>query len=261
MYRTLAIVVVTWACGCLTGTCSASETAKLNVKLTPEHLGAGTTIVFGFRITSNTTGVPSPMTEMDLRYPAGFRVITSELGVENCPPATLEARGPKGCPPDSKMGYGSAQVEVPFGKELIQETTSITTFMAPIQDEQINVLFYAAGKTPILAQLVFPAILAPAPAPSGGSLNAELPLVPTLPQAPDAAIVQLNSTIGPMHLTYYKRVRDKTVAYTPKGIALPRICPRGGFPFIADFSFQDGTKTSGTARVACPRRSSRLARG
>jgi hypothetical protein len=233
--------------------CLASETAKLNVQLTPERLGAGTTIVFGFRIAAGG-GVPSPLTEMDLRYPAGLRVATSELGVENCPPATLEARGPSGCPPDSKMGYGSAQVEVPFGAELIQETTSITTFMAPVQDEQISVLFYAAGKTPILAQLVFPAVLAPAPAPSGGSLNADLPLVPTLPQAPDAAVVRLNSTIGPMHLTYYERVRGKTVAYTPKGIALPRSCPRGGFPFIADFSFQDGTKASATTRVACPRR-------
>jgi hypothetical protein len=254
VHRTVVIAIVAGAYACLSGACPASETAKLNVKLTPEHLGAGTTIVFGFRITNSTGGVPSPLTEMDLRYPAGFRVVTSELGIENCTPATLEAHGPKGCPPDSKMGYGSAQVEVPFGAELIRETTSITTFMAPVQDEQISVLFYAAGKTPILAQLIFPAVLAPAPAPSGGSLNADLPLVPTLPQAPDAAVVQLNSTIGPMHLTYYERVRGKTVAYTPKGIALPRSCPRGGFPFLADFSFQDGTKTSATARVACPRR-------
>jgi hypothetical protein len=252
VYRTLAIVVA--ACAYLPGVCFASETAKLDVKLTPERLGAGTTIVFGFRIAASTGGVPSPLTEMDLRYPAGLRVVTSELGVESCLPGTLEARGPEGCPPDSKMGYGSAVVEVPFGSELIQETARITTFMAPVQDEQISILFYAGGETPILAQLVFPAVLAPAPAPSGGSLNTDLPLVPTLPQAPDAAIVQLSSTVGPLHLTYYERVRDKTVRYTPKGIVLPKSCPRGGFPFLADFSFQDGTKASAATSVACPRR-------
>jgi hypothetical protein len=253
--RTLAIAIVAAACACLPGTCLASETAKLNVKLTPERLGAGTTIVFAFKIAARGGGVPSPLTEMDLRYPAGLRVATSELGIENCTPTTLETRGPNGCPPDSKMGYGSAVVEVPFGAELIRETASITTFMAPVQNEQISVLFYAAGKTPILAQLVFPAVLAQAPTPSGGSLNTELPLIPTLPRAPDAAVVQLNATIGPTHLTYYERVHGETVAYTPKGIALPRHCPRGGFPFIADFSFQDATKASATAHVACPRRS------
>lgn len=253
VYRTLAIAVLAWACACLPGVCFASETAKLDVKLTPERLGAGTTIVFGFRIAASSGGVPSPLTEMDLRYPAGLRVATSELGVENCPPATLEARGPKGCPPDSKMGYGSAVVEVPFGSELIRETASITTFMAPVQEEQISLLFYAGGETPILAQLVFPAVLAPAPAPSGGSLNTDLPLVPTLPQAPDAAVVQLSSTVGPLHLTYYERVRGRTVRYTPKGIVLPKSCPHGGFPFLADFSFQDGTKASAAAHVACPR--------
>lgn len=254
MNRTLVIAIVAGVFACLPGACSAAETAKLNVRLTPERLGAGTTIVFGFRITANAGGAPSPLTEMNLRYPAGFHIATSELGIENCSQMTLEARGPNGCPPDSKIGYGSAQVEVPFGAELIRETTNITTFMAPVQDEQISVLFYAAGKTPILAQLVFPAVLAPAPAPSGGSLNAELPLLPTLPQAPDAAITQLNATIGPKHLTYYERVHDKTVPYKPKGIALPRSCPHGGFPFIADFSFQDGTRASATTRVACPRR-------
>jgi hypothetical protein len=252
MYRTLAIAVVAWTCACLPGTCLASETAKLNVKLTPERLGAGTTIVFGFRIAASGGGVPSPLTEMDLRYPAGLRVVTSELGVESCPPATLEARGPNGCPPDAKMGYGSAVVEVPFGSEQIEEAASITTFMAPVEQEQISILFYARGETPILAQLVFPAVLAPAP--SGGSLNTDLPLVPTLPQAPDAAVVQLSSTVGPLHLTYYKRVRGKTVRYTPKGIALPKSCPHGGFPFLADFSFQNGTKAFASTRVACPRR-------
>ncbi len=259
MYRTVIIAIVVGACACLPGACLASETAKLNVKLTPERLGAGTTILFDFKITDNAgSGVPSPLTEMNLRYPAGFRIATSELGIENCLPANLEARGPKGCPPNSKMGYGSAVVEVPFGSELIQETADITTFMAPVQEEQISVLFYAAGKTPILAELVFPAVLAPASPPSGGSLNTDLPLVPTFPQAPDASVVQLNSTIGPMHLTYHEQVGGKTVAYTPKGIALPRNCPRRGFPFTADFSFQDGNRASATARVPCPRRRRRM---
>ena len=255
MYRALTIAIVTGAFACLPGTCLASETAKLNVKLIPERPGARTTIVFSFKIAAGISGdVPSPLRAMDLRYPAGFGIGTSELGIESCQPTTLQAQGPKSCPPDSKMGYGSALIEVPFGSEPIQETASITTFLAPVKEGQISMLFYAEGKTPLIAKLVFPAVLASAPTPSGGSLDTDLPLVPTLPGAPDVTVVQLSSTIGPLNLTYNERTHGKTLHYKPKGIAIPKHCPRGGFPFTASFSFQDTTKTSTTTHVPCPRR-------
>jgi hypothetical protein len=153
------------------------------------------------------------------------------------------------------MGYGSALVEIPFGSELIQETANITAFMAPVQEGHLSMLFCAEGKVPILAQLIFPALLAPAP--PGVSLNTKLPLVPTLPQAPDAVVAQLNSTIGPLNLTYHERLHGKTIPYKPRGIILPKTCPRGGFPFTANLSFQDNTKTSATTRVPCHHRTYR----
>ncbi len=259
MHRVLALAAVACVCACLPGAAWASQTARLDVRFTPERLGAGTTIAFGFQITGAGGRVPSPLTEIDLRYPANLGIGTSGLGLESCLPATLEAFGPEGCPADSRMGYGSALVEVPFGPDVVHETATTETFSAPVSNGQLALLFYADGETPISAQLVFPAVVATALPPFGGSLNTTLPLVPTLPEAPDAAVVRLRSTIGPLNLTYYELIRGRRVAYTPKGIVLPKSCPRGGFPFAVDFSFEDGTHASAAASVACPaRRDTRL---
>lgn len=254
MHRALALTTAACLWTCLPGAAWADQTARLDVRLTPERLGAGTTIIFGFQITGRGGGVPSPLTEIDLQYPANLGIGTSGLGLESCLLPRLEAFGPEGCPADSRMGYGSALVEVPFGPDLIHETATTETFSAPVSSGQLALLFYTVGKTPISAQLVFPAVVATAPPPFGGSLNTTLPLVPSVPEAPDAAVVRLSSTIGPLNLTYYERVRGKRVAYTPKGIVLPKSCPHGGFPFAANFSFQDGTRASTTASVACPGR-------
>jgi hypothetical protein len=166
----------------------------------------------------------------------------------------LEAEGPPGCPSNSVMGYGTGLVEVPFGPEILQEITRTTTFMAPIQNGMIGLLFYVDGESPVSAQLVFPGLVLPAPIPFGGDLNASLPLVPSVPDAPDAALVKLSTTLGPSHITYYEYRKGQTIPYHPRGILLPRSCPRGGFRFAARFSFNDGTHASADTAVPCPGR-------
>ncbi len=152
------------------------------------------------------------------------------------------------------MGYGSALVEVPFGPLVVDETATTRTYSAPVSNGRLALLFYAEGESPIYAQLVFPAIVDTAAPPFGGSLNTTLPLVTSVPEAPDAAVVRLHSTIGPLNLTYHERVHGRRVSYTPKGIMLPKSCPRGGFPFAVSFTFQDGTSTTATSNVPCPSR-------
>ena len=244
-----------WGWGWAPSPCGAAETAKLHVKLAPERLGDPTTIEFGVRIASGpgpAGGIPAPLTELDLTYPAGVGLGTSGLGVESCRPAALRTLGPKACPPDSRMGYGSALVEVPFGPEPISEHANVELFMAPVQAEQVRMLFYAAGQNPVIAQLVLPATLASAPAPSGGALDTELPLVPTFPQAPDVSVLRFSSTLGPLGLSYYEQIHGRTIAYRPRGVVLPKHCPRAGFPFTAELGFADATKVTALTRVPCP---------
>ncbi len=62
--------------------------------------------------------------------------------------------------------------------------------------------------------------------------------------------MQLHATIGPNGVTYYEQVAGRTLAYQPPGILLPDGCPKGGFPFAAQFSFVDGSVAS--ARTTDP---------
>ncbi len=236
----------------LPATARAEQAAKLHMAFTPEKLGTGTTMILSIQVATTNDQVPSPLTALDLSYPADLGIVTSGLGIATCSIATLEASGPEGCPADSRMGYGSALVEVPFGPELIKETGSITIFMAPAQSGNLGLIFFADGRTPIATELIFPSLVLPAPPPYGGRLNTIVPQVPTLPGAPDAALVRLRSTLGPLGLTYYERTRGRTIPYKPKGIILPEHCPRGGFPFAARFAFEDGSSYSAHTVVPCP---------
>lgn len=222
--------------------------------LTPERLGAGTTIHFGFTVSPPPGALPVPISQIELLYPAHLGIATSGLGISTCEAAMLVAQGPSGCPTNSVIGYGTSLVEVPFGPELLKETSRTILFMAPVQNERLGLLFYAEGEHPVAAELVFPGTIITAPDPFGGALFASLPLVPTLPDAPDAAVVNLQTTLGPSHITYFEYRRGRRIPYRPAGILLPDTCPRGGFRFAARFTFVDESHTSSSASVPCPRR-------
>jgi len=247
---TAALLLSMW----LTAPATATQTAKLNVSLIPEHLGAGTTISFAFQINGPHGQTPSPLTKVDLRYPTDFGLITSGLGLYTCTRAELEATG--ACPPDSLMGYGSALAEIPLPEDTIFETAKITTWMSTIQEGHIGLLFLAKAGRPVTAELIFPSLILSATPPFGGNLATTVPIVPTIPEGPNVSVTQLRSTIGPMHITYYQTFHGKTTAYHPQGIRLPHTCPHSGFPFLATFNFLDGTHASAKTSVACPARPS-----
>lgn len=231
---------------------AAGSSLRFKVKLTPERLGAGTTIHFNFRIAGPRGSVPPPLTGIDLLYPVNMGLINSGLGLAICSPMTLEVLGPEGCPKDSLMGHGTALVEIPIGPDIIRETGYITTWLAPVQDGHLALLFYAEGQTPISAQLIFTSQVLEAPLPYGGSLNTIIPPIPSLPDGPYAAVVQMNATLGSQGITYYTHAHGHRIPYHPDGLRLPHTCPHGGFPFAATFTFSDGTHTGAHTRVPCP---------
>jgi hypothetical protein len=231
----------------------AKQHTRLDVSLVPEHLGHGTTIKFGFQITASNGAIPSPVRQIDLRYPAHLGLITSGLGIASCTPALLEEQGIRGCPSRSLMGYGIATGEAEIGGEVIQEVGDTAVLMAPFTNEQINLEFYLEGASPLEAQLVFPGVLLPASRPYGGDLQIKVPLLSIVPEGPDIALVKLRSTIGPLGVTYWQRIHGQFVPYRPNGIILPPSCPLRGFPFAVTFTFNDETKTTSRLRVHCPR--------
>lgn len=234
-------------CTCLASSAQAAQSATISAGLKPERLGGPTTLSLGFQITSHTGKIPSPLTAMDFSYPANLGLATTGLGVAACATAQLDAHGASACPPDSIMGSGSGSVEIPESGEIIGESTTIALVAGPSQSGYLQLLIAATGISPVAARIVMPTLL------EGGHLNVGVPLIPSLPEGPDIAIVRVHVTLGG-DLTYYEQVRGRTVAYHPKGVTLPSHCPRGGFRFGASFAFLDGERASARTVVACPRR-------
>jgi hypothetical protein len=231
----------------------AARTVRLEAAFSPERLGAGTTIRVGFQIATPAGEAPSPVTDVELLLPAGLAIATSDLGLETCSSASLEHEGLAGCPPDSLMGRGSALAEVPFGSEFVSEPAQVTLFSGPLQSGHLQLLFLASGELPVLANLVFGALVLPAQAPFGGLIDTTLPLIPSIRGGPDMALVGLQTTIGAKGITYYEHVKGRTISFKPRSLLLPKSCPSGGFHFGARMSFQDATHASASATVACPR--------
>lgn len=246
------LAMLSTLCACAPNPAAASQIVKFHAGFSPNHLGAGTTIHFGFTIAATTDEVPSPVTNVNLQLPQGMGSVTN-LGVAACDTNMLLNHGLNDCPGNAHIGYGSAIVEVPFGPVTVREKTGVAALMGPPEANNSVVLFYANGQNPLFAQLVFPAQVVSGGGAVRGGINTAIPLVPTVPEAPDAAIVQFESTIGPERLTYHKHQNGKIVSYRPMGVPVPRVCPIGGFLFSAVFSFQDGSSVKSTTHVPCPR--------
>jgi hypothetical protein len=238
-------------------TAASAPTAGLTAAFQPERLGRRTTLSFGFRIAGAAGLLPPALTAIDLSYPANLGIALSGLGLATCTAAQLEASGVPGCQADSIMGFGSATAEISLGSDVVGEPVPITILRAPDEEGHISLLFDAAGSAPLNTSAVFPGALLPSPAPFGGQVSIDVPLIASLPGAPDVAIVRLRATLGPSGVAYFKPLEGRTIVYQPPGILLPDSCPKGGFPFAVQFSFVDGEHASARTVDPCPARAAR----
>jgi len=217
----------------------------MSAAFTPERLGAATTLSASFQIAWDEAR-PPVLTGVELTYPHNLGFATSGLGLAPCNPTLLEEEGPAVCPANSHMGSGSALVEIPIGGYLYRESVQLTLLAGPSPNGYLQLLVSAIGEDPVSALVVLSAELLP------GHLAITVPPIPTLPEGPYVALVQMHLALGG-DLTYYEQRGDKSIPYLPVGIGLPPSCPRGGFPFSATFSFLDGQHASAHTAVACPR--------
>jgi hypothetical protein len=232
---------------CLGGVAQAEPLAALHVSLSPKRLGASTTMFFSFSIRDSAGGLPPALTVLDVRLPPGMTVNTA--GLAACTPRQI-ARGPGQCPANSRVGGGTVRVEVPLGNVVRPETAVLSVFNSEVQGGRHTLLFYAKGRLPIATQLIFTGVMIPSM--EGLTIEAGIPLIPTLPESPDAAIVEMSSTLGTLQFAYYRGVGRKRIRFHPSGSVLPGSCPTGGMPFTGGFRFNDTSMASAQITVACP---------
>jgi hypothetical protein len=225
--------------------------ARLRVAFVPDTPGARTTVELSLRVYGERGQPPPPMSSMTLRLPAGMGIATTTLGEANCAPAALIAAGLSGCSANALLGFGTATAIVPVSPGEVVEHATLHALMGPPRETRVEVLFYVEASGPVFAQLVLPAVLAEDRPPYGERLQTSIPLVEVWPEGPDLSLRSIEATIGPLHLLYHRRAGSKTVYFRPRGVRIPRRCPRGGYPFAALLSFAGGARTSAEYRVPC----------
>jgi hypothetical protein len=239
---------------------AGAERVRLWVSFSPDHLGASTTIDTDVRIASTTGRLPSPLMSIALDLPPSLRFGQTELGLATCTVEVVESLGTTACAANSIMGYGHAVADVRFGPETVQEPGLITILMGPPIHEHTSMLFYVEGTSPISAHGVFPTVLlSGSSAHSSPQLDTTVPLTPTLPGAEDLSIVDVETSLGPRRLTYFRSVHGRQTAFKPAGL-VPNTCPHGGFLFRGHFTFLDGSVVTSRATVPCPIRQMRTKR-
>lgn len=233
----------------LASAAAATPTVTLKVKAIPipgfpgtgNILGAGAEVETQVTIsgTEYGSGFPSPLTGINVYAPVGVKVAST--GFATCALAALENKGPQGCPKKSSAGpVGEGLGVTAFGDEEVPEKVSIQSFFAPG-----GLVFYVDGRSPVSLQIVEKAHWVSANAPFGQELMIEVPLIQTVPGAPDASVLSFKVEVG----AAYKKGR-RTVSY----ITNPKRCPKGGFPVKMELQFLSGETVPAFDTVPCPKR-------
>lgn len=227
---------------------------KLRVKPVPiagfphtgDFLNAGTAVEAEYQIKGTEYGgFPPPLIGVNFYSPAGIKLITK--GFVTCSPATLEAKGPEGCPKKSQASpKGEVRGVVAFGGERVHETVSVQAFFSPGG----GLAFYAEGNSPVALFIVSKGNFTSAPPPFGPLLKTEVPLVSTVPGAPYASIESIKIKVG----AAYKK-GGKAVYY----INTPKRCPKGGFPVKSELLYaatesQPAVTADTSYTVPCPKK-------
>jgi hypothetical protein len=228
----------------------ASETFTVNAYFAPDRLGAPTNLSANV-LFSPGAGVPTPVSKVVAYGPAGLAV--DVRGAGTCEKAKLEQSGPRGCPSDSRIGFGGGVGLVELAKEIIKEPFTFDLFLAPKENGHLVILVYVNAVSPVSLELVLVGKEVKGPKPYGLGFSVVVPPIPTLPEAAYASVERSYITVGSANVAYYNMVNGRKKLVHVRGVIVPRTCPAGGFPFEATIGFLDGTSSTGRYAAPCPR--------
>jgi hypothetical protein len=212
--------------------------------------GAGAAVKAEYTISGTEYGgFPPPLIGVNFYLPSGVKL--HPKGFPTCPPSTLEpsGRGPRACPRGSAAGpVGKVLGIVSFGAERVTEEATLESFYAPGG----GLLFFTFGHSPVSLEILSRAhyVNLGGAAGFGPKLIAQVPLVETVPGAPDASVLRISVKVGSA-----MRRHGKPVYYG----TMPKRCPKHFLLGKSELTFAGlGGLTQVTVPVTykakCPRR-------
>jgi len=223
---------------------SATPTVTSSAKILPipgfphtgNCLGCGADLETVFTISGTEyAGGPPPLEHVRIAFPKGTKI--NYKGFPTCSPSAVERGGIGACPKAALAGKGHAEGFVSLGGERVAETTETTPFFTPGGGIGIWIEGNSPTKIEKLAKgsWSFPA--------SGPVINVEVPIIETLPGAPDASAAHI-VTIGGGAIKKGK----KTTYYGQ----IAKTCPKGGFTGKAELTFLGEGTVSTSVTLPCP---------
>jgi hypothetical protein len=218
----------------LPGVASAVPTVQFKAKAVPipgfPHTGnikgAGAAVEAEYKISGTEYGgFPPPLIHVNFYLPAGVKLHPS--GFPTCKLSILEPSGPgpKKCPKGSAAGpKGLVEGYVAFGKEVVPETASIESFYAPGG----GLTFFTFGHEPVLLEILSKAHYVNSSGLYSKKLEAEVPLVETVPGAQDASVKFIKVKAG----SAMKKGKKKIYYGT-----MPTKCPKKYLPVKTELTF------------------------
>ena len=213
----------------LPGIASATPVVTVKVKVVPIEgfpgtgyiLGHGAAETFEFTISGTEYGgFPPPLIGVNTFLPKG--VVLHPSAFPACPLTTLEQTGK--CAANTHAGpLGHALGVVSFGSERVPEEVEIQPYFSGNGLE-----FYVAGHSPVALEFISKGHYIGGGSGFGQKLVSEVPLVETVPGAPDASAESISVKVGAAYKKHGKPVYYGTV---------PKKCPHGGFPVKAELLF------------------------
>jgi hypothetical protein len=233
----------------LSATASAAPTITLKAKAVPipgfphtgNILGAGAALQAEYTISGTEYGgFPPPLIGVKFFGPASAKL--HPQGFATCAPNVIKEKGPASCARASKAGpVGSASGVVSFGTERVEESVTVEPFFAPGG----NLEFYVQGTSPVSIEILSTGKVVNSSPPFGPTVEAEVPIIESVPGALDASAKTINVKVG----AAYKKGK-KTVYY----ITVPKKCPKGGFPLKTIMSFLGGATAEASYKAPCPKK-------
>ena len=218
-----------------------ATTATIRPSFSPDKLGAKAAFTFAAHFAGGELGVPSPVRRAVVHFPAGLTLDVPKL--RSCTKARLQAHGARGCPAQSQIGTGRALADVHVGSSVESEEAAVSAFVGPPQGLNPTIEILGQGYSPLEERVVITATTQPDNPPYGEKLVMSVPAITTIPLEPNASTVSFSVTIGGKAAKKH---------HNPNAALLPSRCPAGGFPFAAEFTYEDGSTSTSTATVPCP---------
>jgi hypothetical protein len=249
--RVLIAATVLGVCLMLAVAAWAAETLTVTASFSPNKLGAPTNVHGTATIGSTSGPLPSPIAEATVMGPAGLKVDTKGVGV--CDPVKLEQTlEPSVCPKSSKAGFGGGVGAYEIAGQVNEEPFTINFYRGPNENGHIVILAYVNAVSPVSVQLVLKAQVVNEPKPYGLGFTFKVPPIESLPGASNATAKSIYITLGAPNAAYFEKVHGKRKLVHVRGIIVPKTCPKGGFPYKTQLTFEDGTTNTVTGTIKCP---------